>query len=269
MLAPFEPSIAPEIRDDIQRILKEIEEEHDVRILFAIESGSRAWGFPSPDSDYDVRFVYAHRARWYLSLMPGRDVIELPISNDLDIGGWDLRKALNLLLKANPVLLEWLSSPIRYHWDEGSTAPLLALAERTAAATACMHHYRSLGEGQWRQHIDGRSEVTLKKYFYVLRPALALRWIRMNATGAPPMNIQAMSTGLSLDPGTIDEITHLLALKAATREAGEGARLPNLDRLILAELDWASSAQPPKERPDGLHDDADALFRSIVMGADR
>ncbi|MEM6906851.1 MAG: nucleotidyltransferase domain-containing protein, partial [Pseudomonadota bacterium] len=101
------------MRAEIMAKLTGIERDFGVRILFAIESGSRAWGFPSPDSDYDVRFVYVHPTDWYLSLTPGRDVIELPIRDDLDIGGWDLRKALNLLLKPNPVMLEWLSSPIR------------------------------------------------------------------------------------------------------------------------------------------------------------
>jgi len=97
--------------------LRSIETREDVRILFAIESGSRAWGFASPDSDFDVRFVYVRRQDWYLSLTPGRDVIELPLVGDDDINGWDIRKALNLALKPNPVLLEWLSSPVQYIWD--------------------------------------------------------------------------------------------------------------------------------------------------------
>jgi len=122
ILPPFEPSIGDEMRADIVDRLAAVESDFGVRILFAIESGSRAWGFPSPDSDYDVRFVYAHPTDWYLSLTPGRDVIELPIADDLDIGGWDLRKALKLLLRPNPVLLEWLSSPIRYRWDEAACA---------------------------------------------------------------------------------------------------------------------------------------------------
>jgi len=104
--------IPPAARMRILADLGRIEREEGVRILFAVESGSRAWGFPSPDSDYDARFVYARPADWYLSLAPGRDVVELPIDGDYDTNGWDIRKALNLLLKPNPVLLEWLSSPI-------------------------------------------------------------------------------------------------------------------------------------------------------------
>ena len=111
----FNNSVSPEMQETILVELKTLEAKECVQILFAIESGSRAWGFPSPDSDYDVRFVYARPADWYLSITPGRDVIELPIEELLDINGWDIRKALGLLLKPNPVLLEWLSSPLRYH----------------------------------------------------------------------------------------------------------------------------------------------------------
>ena len=115
-------------RKQILEKLRLIEQEHDVQILFAVESGSRAWGFPSPDSDYDARFVYARSVDWYLSIDPGRDVIELPIEGDLDINGWDIQKALGLLLKPNPVLLEWLSSPVRYHWNGKVCDQLISLS---------------------------------------------------------------------------------------------------------------------------------------------
>ncbi len=139
-LPAFTPAIGDDMRTVIMAELAGIEAEHNVSILFAVESGSRAWGFPSPDSDYDVRFVYAHPMDWYLNLMPGRDVIELPIHDDLDIGGWDIRKALNLLLRPNPVMLEWLSSPIRYLWKAEVSAKLVALSEKTAHVSACLHH---------------------------------------------------------------------------------------------------------------------------------
>lgn len=263
-LPDFTPSIGAGMRAEIMAELAGVEQRHRVRILFAIESGSRAWGFPSPDSDYDVRFVYAHPMEWYLSLLPRRDVIELPIHDDLDIGGWDIRKALTLLLKPNPVMLEWLSSPIRYLWDGDTCAKLTALAQRTAHAPACLHHYLHLGEGQWRQHVADRSEVSYKKYFYVLRPALAIRWVRLNPDTPPPMNIQAMSNGLDLSPGALDDISRLLAIKTKTRETGTGSRIARLDDMIRSEFDWAHSAPTTRARPD-LAMAADDLFREIVM----
>jgi len=120
--------IDEDVRVEVDRRLQAIESDNGVRILFAIESGSRAWGFPSPDSDYDVRFVYLHEPTWYLAIERRRDVIELPIEGDYDIGGWDLKKALHLLIKPNPVLLEWMASPIVYRHDGWSLTALGGLA---------------------------------------------------------------------------------------------------------------------------------------------
>lgn len=186
-LPTFVPSVAPEIENTIQSKLSALEAEYDVRVLFAIESGSRAWGFPSPDSDYDVRFVYARKPDWYLSIEPGRDVIELPIEGDWDINGWDIRKALGLLIKPNPVLLEWLSSPIRYRWTDGVCQRLITFSEKTTYGESCLHHYRNLAQRQWDKHVGDATDVALKKYFYVLRPALAICWIRQNADVQPPV----------------------------------------------------------------------------------
>ena len=105
--------ISPKIRQEIEARLAAIEAAEGVRYLLAVESGSRAWGFPSPDSDYDIRFVYVRKRDWYLRLEPGRDVIEAPIEDEIDLNGWDIRKTLGLMLKSNAVVSEWLSSPIR------------------------------------------------------------------------------------------------------------------------------------------------------------
>ena len=155
-LPEFIPSISSEMRQAIDAALEAIEAEDNIRILFAIESGSRAWGFPSPDSDYDVRFVYARPLNWYLSLDPGRDVIERPINDDLDIGGWDLQKSLKLLLKPNPVLLEWLTSPIRYRWNESECNRLIDLSDEAFHSSPSLYHYLNLGEGQIKLHRQGR-----------------------------------------------------------------------------------------------------------------
>jgi len=262
-LPPFTPSIGESALKEIAARLKSIENDHDVRILFAIESGSRAWGFPSPDSDYDVRFVYAHAMDWYITLTPGRDVIEQPIVDDFDIGGWDIRKALNLLVKPNPVLLEWLSSPIRYIWDDDISSRLLALSKQTAYATACAQHYLHLGEGHWRRHIGDEPRINYKKYCYVLRPALAIRWIRLNPDEVPPMNIQDLSVRLDLDADAIKSILRLLELKGKASEAADGERIPLLDRLISDEFDWARTASIKAEKQQ-LREEADTVFRMIV-----
>src|SRR5690349_14763485 len=105
-------SVDSKILPLVREHLNKIENEFRVRILYACESGSRAWGFPSPDSDFDVRFIYVHDRDWYLSLSEDRDTIEKNLPGDLDIGGWDIRKTLRLISKSNVIPLEWLQSPI-------------------------------------------------------------------------------------------------------------------------------------------------------------
>ena len=109
----------------INQALDHVEADDDVAILLAVESASRAWGFPSSDSDYDVRFVYVRPPDWYLSidLEARRDVIEYPLKDNIDLSGWDLRKALRLFRKSNPPLLEWLQCPIVYRERCSFAAP--------------------------------------------------------------------------------------------------------------------------------------------------
>ncbi len=246
--------------------LDAIEERERVKILFAIESGSRAWGFPSPDSDFDVRFVYVRDRDWYLTLTPGRDVIELPLIGDEDINGWDIKKALQLLLKPNAVLLEWLDSPIRYRWCDDACTRILSLAEKLQHSRAFLHHYLNLGSTQWRRNIDGKGEVALKKYFYCLRPALTLRWLRMHDT-RPPMAFQALRDGTVLPDAVEVFLDTLLAKKSKTKEMGNGPRVSMLDELIQQELAWAeTAAKGPSIKQPALLDNANTVFRQILKG---
>ena len=163
------------MRDKIDRELDRIEREEGVRVLYAAESGSRAWGFASRDSD--VRFVYIRPEDWYLTLQPGRDFIELPIEEELDINGWDVKKALVLFRKGNPVLLEWLHSPVPYREATSFAERLRAEGRRCFQPKASLFHYLHMARGNYREFLR-RDRVRLKKYLYVLRPLLAWLWIR-------------------------------------------------------------------------------------------
>lgn len=265
----FSADIPDAKRNAILRQLHAIQSEENVRILFAIESGSRAWGFPSPDSDFDVRFVYAHTEDWYLSIRPGRDVIEKPLVDDWDVNGWDLKKAIDLLLKPNPVLLEWMSSPVHYLWNEQAVSALQAFADKYVTPQSCIAHYYHLGKRQWDRNIDGRDQVNLKRYFYTLRPALALRWVRMNPDTLPPMNFQALVDGTEISQDIRKPIAELLRKKSVASEVGLGARLYELDELITQEFNWAVETGFPRLRVTGsFMDEADALFRSLVRGVE-
>ncbi len=265
MTLEFDSSVTTHMSDRINLELKQVEEEHDVKIIFAVESGSRAWGFPSPDSDYDARFVYAHRRDWYLSLNPGRDVIELPIDNELDINGWDIRKAINLMLKPNPVLLEWLSSPIRYIWEEVYCTKLIQLCRKVSHAKACTYHYLHMVQRQEGLMSTNSDMVNLKKYFYSIRPALVLRWIRENPESPPPMNLQALMEGVHTSADLDRAIESLLKAKKNTREMGLGKRIPVIEELLAKEKEWAENVDiAVSAGPKTLHNDANLLFREIV-----
>lgn len=266
-LSKFVPSIGSNIRAAILSELKEVEIEHDVKIVFAVESGSRAWGFPSPDSDYDVRFIYAHRTEWYLSIEPGRDVIERPISDELDVGGWDIKKALGLLVKPNPVMFEWLSSPIRYIWNEPLCVRLTEFSQKPAHSTACLYHYLNLGAKQYERHLDSKQKVKLKTYFYVLRPALAIRWMRLNKHLVPPMNLQALAVQLDLEHDVLDALEDLIIRKSKMKESETTNKISPLDALIRSEFAWGRSALKEKDKRD-LMGEADELFREILRVCD-
>ena len=171
--------VSDDMRALIAEKLADIERQHQVTVLYACESGSRGWGFASPDSDYDVRFVYVHRLPWYLTVLPGRDVIEQPISGDLDINGWDLRKTLGLLRDSNPRCWNGCARPSSIgRSNPGRRA--CALAEEEFSLVRGYHHYVSMARKNLREHLLGEV-VRYKKYLYVLRPLLAARWIRKGA----------------------------------------------------------------------------------------
>jgi uncharacterized protein len=242
--------------------LDTIEREQGVRILLAVESGCRAWRFPSQDSDYDVRFLYLRPIETYLAVSPKRDVIERPIDATLDVNGWDLRKAFQLLLRSNAVLIEWLCSPVRYREAGTATARLLELARSSADLIGLAYHY----DRQARRTCDeiaAMEEVRLKTYCYALRSALALAWVR-DIRQPPPMDLPSLMAGLSLPDEVEIAITDLVARKADATVRDTTHRIPVLDQLIGSILAEPIRTVASPSRPEVLAQ-ADALFASIVL----
>jgi uncharacterized protein len=193
--------------------LTAIELEKGVEILYAVESGSRAWGFASPDSDYDIRFIYKHDLDYYLSLWEKPDTIEFMTTEDLDGSGWDLRKTLQLLAKSNAPLLEWLYSPVVYYENEAFTKQLRALAQDCFSPIACLHHY--LGTTKNFMDVCEQEQVKLKSYFYALRTALAGKWIIEKNTFPPVAFLEL----LPIAPQNIqDKVVALMEIKAHQAE---------------------------------------------------
>ncbi len=204
--------------------LHEIEQMEKVRILLAVESGSRAWGFASPDSDYDVRFIYIRDKEDYLRLNTMRDVIELPVDEVLDINGWDLQKTLRLLYKSNSTLFEWFSSPIVYM--ESDFADLFRrVMNDYFSSKRSLYHYISMAEGNYREYLKG-GMVKAKKYFYVLRPVLACRWVLEKQTPPPMLFSELMKE--ELPEVLMSDINRLLELKMKSPEI---KMIPRIDRI--------------------------------------
>ncbi|MDQ1124378.1 nucleotidyltransferase domain-containing protein [Microbacterium trichothecenolyticum] len=254
-------SLDPAVVAEIDRRLASVEVEHGVRIPWAIESGSRAWGFPSPDSDYDCRFLYIRPPESYLSLWPERDVIETPLDKTFDVNGWDLAKTVALIVKGNATAIEWLNSPIIYTGDEDFRADLLALAEDTVERGAIGRHYLHVA----RQQRAG--SATLKRFFYVLRPAAALRWLATHPDAVvPPMDLPRLLAEGDVAGDVRNAATELIALKAQTREVGTGAPPTVLERFVSNELEAAASFEgaAPQKDPATVRRVADAFFRSQI-----
>lgn len=220
----------------IQQRLKEIEDKYNITIIYACESGSRAWGFASSDSDYDVRFIYIQRPSWYFTVYPSRDVIEvMDHENNLDLSGWELRKALGLLYKGNPPLLEWLNSPMVYRANPAATQELKTLAEGYYDVKSAIYHYLHMAEGNYKAYIRGKEDVYYKKYLYIARPLLACNWIEQNQTMAP-MEIET-TLALLKEPVKY-EIMGLIEDKKAGQELQTAKPNPVLNEWIEDRLSY-------------------------------
>lgn len=254
----------------VQAILDGIAREEGVHIPLAIESGSRAWGFPSPDSDYDGRFIYVRPAHQALTIWPRRDVIETPLVGDMDVNGWDLAKALRLLLKGNAVVVEWLQSPVSYRDVRWFREVLLSFADRWLDRGRVVNHYLRLGQRQKMLHVDRGAEVPLKKVFYCLRPAAALRWLEQNPDSAvAPMHFPTLMASLDIPRDLQNRVDDLITRKAKTREMGAAPAPPELLAFIEDAFDRAAAsvAEPSSPSPEAMLA-ADALFAEVTRKLD-
>ncbi|MCL9666678.1 nucleotidyltransferase domain-containing protein [Curtobacterium albidum] len=251
-------SLDPTVVAEIDARLAGVQAAHGVAVPWAIESGSRAWGFPSPDSDYDCRFVYVRQPDAYLSLWPERDVIETPLDAVFDVNGWDLGKAVRLAVNGNATVGEWLRSPIVYSGDEGFRDRALALLAAVADRGRIGRHHLHVALRQQER------QTTLKRFFYVLRPATTLRWLREHPDSAlPPMDLPTLVQETSVPTRVRDAVTDLIEVKAVTRELGTGSAPDVLERFVADELDRAAAFDdlPPRGPSDEARARADDFFR--------
>lgn len=252
------------IKEEILSRIEKAEKEHGVRVLYAIESGSRAWGFESPNSDYDVRFIYAHPKDWYVAvdLEDKRDVIEYPIVDEIDINGWDIRKALKLFSKSNPAFVEWLQSPIVYI-ERGSFAQKAReLLPKVYSVEKGIYHYRSMAKTNYRGYLR-EERVPIKKYFYVLRPLLSIMWLEQYQEPAP-IEFETLRKMVSDRTDLDSQISALLERKKRSLEKELAPPIPELNRFIESELERLESFAESPDKSGHIMNDLNVLFHEAL-----
>jgi hypothetical protein len=252
------------IRADVLRRLHGAEAEHGVRVLLAVESGSRAWGFESSNSDFDARFIYVHPRDWYLSigLEEQRDVIEYPILDDIDLNGWDLRKALRLFRNSNPAFVEWIQSPIVYLESGTFASAVRQLLPEIYSCSSGVHHYRNMAKNNFRGYLKA-DLVPLKKYFYVLRPLLSVRWLVQHGTPAP-IEFGKLLPLIQEEHTLLADINALLQRKRTALEMGMAPPVASIDTFIERELDRLESIESAPRQHEGATHKLDSVFRDCL-----
>ena len=255
----MDESIVTEIQARLDAIVK----RESVSIPFAIESGSRAWGFPSPDSDYDCRFVFVRPVAETFTLFPKRDVIEDPLTAIFDVNGWELAKAIRLLLKGNAVIIEWLNSPFAYRELSGFRSQMLDLAKEIGDRNLIGRHYYYLCREHVERCFKDPESTALKKLFYMLRPLFAVQWLDAHPDAVyPPMNFHELRAGIAIPSDASDEIDALLEKKTTTRELGEGRIPPVLADYAMKAYENAGHWRLAVEVDRDRQETADAFWRS-------
>ncbi len=196
--------------------LKEIEHEHNVKILLAVESGSRAWGFESANSDWDVRFIYVHKPEWYFKVDQQRDVIEHFYEDSVDLAGWELRKALSLFKKSNPSLLEWLNSPKIYYKDQEFVSRIREVEKDFFNPIKSMYHYNSIYNKHNERYVQ-RGDASMKHFLYYLRGILACKWIEKTPS-LPPVPFDELVAATVDDSRIKLKIEELIKMKTSGKE---------------------------------------------------
>ena len=253
------------MKEYILKCLRQIEEENDVQILLAVESGSRAWGFASKDSDWDVRYVYMHRPEWYFHIEEQKDVIEDMFDNDVDAVGWDLKKTLFQLKKSNPALLEWMKSPIVYRRDDYFVTALESIIPQCYNPIKAMYHYHRIYVKQDERYLQ-KQGYPMKRFLYYLRGILACQWIERYKT-IPPVRFQELYEEMVTDPEIKQEIDTLIEYKTTSKEMDMSEVPSNLVDYAKNLADYYVKVVD-KFRPTfdnkGVNRDLNRLFYEIV-----
>lgn len=252
-----------EVVKQILKKLADIEKRERVKIIYAAESGSRAWGFPSPDSDYDVRFVYVRQPEDYLRLDKIRDVIEDEMNEVYDINGWDITKTLRQLYKSNSVVLEWNGSPIVYK-REPEWKLVQKIIPEYFISKQSLYHYFSIAHNTIEKSLS-TEKICYKKYFYALRPLLAMKYIEKYDEPAP-MTFMALLEDADISAELKAKLIELTELKKHASEKDKKPHIPEIISFIrteyAAQRDFLETVELPAHKS---YDDLNKTFLKILM----
>lgn len=256
--------MSPTIHEQILTDLDATEREEGVRILYACESGSRVWGYASPESDYDVFFMYIRQPEWYLTIdvEHRRDVLQRAPNDQIELNGWDVRKALKLLIKSNPPLLEWLQSPLIYRNLYGLVDELRPLLPEYCSPMACHRHYWYMARNNYREHLSEQM-VLVKKYFHVLRPLLAVLWTE-EGRGLVPIAFQTLVDEMVPDAAVRQAIDDLLVRKQASQDTDQEPRDPVIRKFMKQHFRRLENTTPEYEKPQPDVERLNHIFRALL-----
>lgn len=246
----------------IKKKLSQIEEQENIRIIYACESGSRAWGFSSPDSDYDVRFIYVRSKEFYLKIENTRDTLECELNEVYDISGWDLKKMLRLLNKSNPSIFEWLVSPIVYkttkEWDS-----IKQIVNNHFSTTKALYHYNSITKNNLRRYFNDKTDVKYKPYLYNLRQCLSCEWI-LDQKSPPPIVFNILKEQY-LPKELKSSVNNLLIQKQSMGEKETGPRIKEIDLYITSVVSKVEKyLETPTEKKLSNWDELNAMFLKVL-----
>ena len=254
-----------EIEDLVRLKLDEIEEKEHVRILHAVESGSRAWGFASPDSDYDVRFIYVKKKEDYLRLETTRDTIDWDLDETLDINGWDIKKVLQHFHKSNATIFEWANSPIVYKTTD-EWKKIYEVGKQYFSCKSSMYHYYGTAQKTYNEYLNADS-VKYKKYFYALRPILAAKWIEKKKC-PPPVLFQDLVDEV-LEDEMKDPVASLVEQKVKMAESDKAPKIDVISNYLVENIAYYKGLMGEGQSDDRKSewDELDKAFWELISGS--
>ena len=260
------------MKDKIIRLCKNIEKKENMKILFAVENGSRAWRMSSKDSDYDVRFVFVRPLEDYIQINKLQEVIHIAFDKNcnkvpvegsfIDLSGFDVFKYVRLLSDSNPTAIEWLVSDIVYYGKQNKVFRDFAL--KNFNKISLYHHYKSMCRNNYLKYLKSRSDVTYKRYLYAFRGLLNAKWVVYKRTVPLISFLETLEKGGGLiSEGVVDKLKEIIKLKLQGKEKDIIQNIVRFDMYIEEFLKDDSEA--PREKSHATFNSLNKELRKIVL----